>query len=171
MRIELDRLQELGGKFSHVYQAGELLLNDEDARLTGPAELQGRIKRNGQAVELSGELRTRIEVQCGRCLKSVVVPVSADFEERFVPAISWRTEVQHELTEEDLSVSVFDGETIELDEIAREEILLAVPAHVLCREDCQGLCPNCGADKNVSACECWITEVDSRWLALKDLRS
>src|SRR5438132_4672499 len=146
MRIELDRLHEFGSKFSHVYEAGELPLNDEDARIVGPAELQGRIKRKAEAVELSGELRASIEVPCARCLKPVVVPIAAEFSEKFVPAVSWRSEAQHELTEEDLSVSVFDGEAIELDEVAREEILLAVPAHVLCREDCQGLCSNCGVN-------------------------
>ena len=170
MRIELDRLQEFGGRFSHTYQVGELSIDDEETHLTGPAEVQGKIKRSGETVEVSGELRATIEVPCGRCLKSVAVPLTADFDEKFVPAVSWRSEEQHELTEDDLNLSVFDGEAVELDEVVREEILLAVPGHVLCSEDCRGLCPNCGIDRNLGSCQCESKEIDSRWQKLKDLR-
>ena len=170
MRIELDRLQEFGGRFSHIYQAGELSLDDEETRLAGPAEVQGKIKRGGETVEVSGELRTTIEIPCGRCLKAVALPLTANFDEKFVPAVSWRSEEQHELTQEDLNLSVFDSEAVELDEVVREEILLAVPGHVLCSEDCQGLCPNCGIDKNLGSCQCETIEIDSRWQTLKNLR-
>jgi uncharacterized protein len=170
MKIELDRLQELGGRFSHIYQPQELSLDDEDAALAEPADVRGSIKRSGEAVDLRGELRATIEVSCGRCLKPVRIPVNADFEERLIPAVSWSGEPQHELTEDDLNLSVFDGEAIDLDELVREEILLAVPGHVLCREDCQGLCPGCGIDRNLGTCQCETKEIDSRWEELKDFR-
>ncbi len=117
MKIELDRLQELGGRFSHIYQPQELSLDDEDAALAEPADVRGSIKRSGEAVDLRGELRATIEVSCGRCLKPVRIPVNADFEERLIPAVSWSGEPQHELTEDDLNLSVFDGEAIDLDEL------------------------------------------------------
>ena len=170
MRIELDRLREQGGQFSHVYEPGELSLDDEETRLAGPAVVQAKVQRNGEAVELRGELSATIEVFCGRCLKPVVLPLRADFDEKFVPAVSWRREPQHELTEDDLNLSVFDGDAVELDEVVREEILLAVPAQVLCGEDCRGLCPACGADRNLRPCACKTEETDSRWKALENLR-
>ena len=74
------------------------------------------------------------------------------------------------LSEEELSVSVFDGESIDVDEIVKEQILLAVPARTLCREDCQGMCPECGVDLNTGQCNCAVDEVDPRWAALKDLK-
>jgi uncharacterized protein len=74
------------------------------------------------------------------------------------------------LREEDLNLAVFDGEAIELDDLVREEILLAVPAHVLCRHECQGLCPVCGIDRNQGSCQCETTETDSRWQGLKELQ-
>jgi len=170
MKIELDRLQELGGRFSHIYQPQELSLDDEDAALAEPADVRGRIKRSGEAVDLRGVLRATIEVACGRCLKPVRIPVNAEFEERLIPAVSWSGEPQHELTEDDLNLSVFDGEAIDLDQLVREEILLAVPGHVLCREDCQGLCPGCGIDRNLATCQCETEEIDSQWQKLKDFR-
>jgi uncharacterized protein len=170
MRIELDRLEELGGKFSEAYDVESLPLDEEDVRLAEPAEVRGRIRRSGQEVELRGELHAKIESLCSRCLKPVQLPIHAEFAERFVPAVSWRDEEQHELQEEDLNLAVFDGEAIELNDLVREEILLAVPAQILCREDCKGLCPTCGIDRNASSCECAGPGGDSRWEKLKDLR-
>lgn len=170
MRIELDRLEEQGGRFAQVYEVDDLLLDDEEVRLVEPAEIQGRIRRIGTEVELRGKLHARLEAACGRCLKPVEVPISTGFTERFVRAVSWAADEQHELQEEDLNLAVFDGEGIELDDLVREEILLAVPANVLCREDCQGLCPICGIDRNLGHCQCETNEADSRWQKLKELQ-
>jgi len=170
MRIELDRLEEQGGRFSQAYEVDDLPLDDKKVRLVEPAEIQGRVRRVGTEVELRGRLCAKLEVPCGRCLNPVEVPISTGFTERFVRAVSWAADEQHELQEEDLNLAVFDGEGIELDDLAREEILLAVPANVLCREDCQGLCPTCGTDRNQANCQCETDEVDSRWQKLKDLQ-
>ena len=154
MRIELDGLEEQGGKFSRVYEVDDLPLDEEEVRLVEPAEIQGHARRVGTEVELRGRVTARLEVTCGRCLNPVEVPISTGFTERFVRAVSWAADEQHELQEEDLNVSVFDGAGIELDDLAREEILLAVPANVLCRDDCRGLCPTCGNDRNQGDCQC-----------------
>jgi uncharacterized protein len=170
MRIELDKLEERGGKFERLYEANQLPLDDPEVRLVEPAEVSGRIRRKGADVELRGQLHTKLEVPCGRCLQPVELPISTEFNERFVRTISWAAEEQHELGAEDLNISVFDDEGIELDALVREEILLAVPVNVLCREDCQGLCPLCGIDRNMDNCQCDNDEVDSRWQKLKELQ-
>ncbi|HVS81555.1 MAG TPA: DUF177 domain-containing protein [Pyrinomonadaceae bacterium] len=167
----MDRLEELGGKFSQSYEVDSLPLDDRDIRLTEPAEVRGRIKRSGSEVELRGELHAKIEAVCSRCLKPVELPIHAEFAERFVPAVSWRAEEQHELREEDLNLAVFDGEAIELNDLVREEILLAMPGHVLCSEDCRGLCPICGIDRNAGTCPCESADGDLRWKKLKELQS
>ena len=171
MRIELDKLEEFGGKFSRVYGINQLSLDDREVRLIDPALVHGRIKRSSNEVELSGELTASIEAPCGRCLQPVRLPIHSEFAERFVPAVSWRAEEQHELHEEDLNLAVFDGEAIDLEDVVREEILLALPGHILCSEDCKGLCPICGIDRNVSSCQCENKMIDSRWNKLKELRT
>ena len=170
MRIELDKLEEQGGKFTQVYEAHELPLDEPDIRLVEPAEVSGRIQRDGKEVELRGRLHTKLEVVCGRCLKPVELPLATEFKERFVRAVSWAAEEQHQLQAEDLDLAVFDGEGIELDDLVREELLLAVPVNVLCQEDCRGLCPNCGIDRNLNDCQCQSNEIDSRWEKLKELQ-
>ncbi len=169
MRIELDKLEEHGGKFTRLYEANELSLDDPEVRLVEPAQVSARVRLEGKDAELQGKLLAKLEVVCGRCLQPVELPVSAEFHERFVRAVSWAAEEQHEVQAEDLNISVFDGEAIELDDVVREELLLAVPVNVLCREDCRGLCPICGVDRNISSCQCEISEIDSRWQKLKEL--
>jgi uncharacterized protein len=170
MRIELDKLKEHGGKFERLYDTNELPLDDPEVRLVEPAEVSGRVRREGTEVALSGQLQAKLEVVCGRCLQPVELPISADFSERFVRTVSWAAEEQHELQPEDLNISVFDGEGLELDDLVREELLLAVPVNVLCRDDCKGLCPSCGIDRNLSQCQCEAEEIDSRWQKLKELQ-
>jgi uncharacterized protein len=169
MRLELENLEN-DGAFARGYEPDELSLEVEDVRLAERVEVNGRGRRTSDAIQVSGALKTKVETPCARCLKPVVVPIATQFSERFVTAVSWRSEEQHELDREDLDLALFDGESIDLDQLVREEIVLAVPTQVLCREDCKGLCPTCGIDRNLAACECEARSVDSRWEKLKDLR-
>ena len=169
MRIELERLEELGGRFSQIYETSALPFDEADLRLVEPIKVHGRARRKNGEVEVRGNLQTSVTVPCGRCLKPVELPIDVKFTERFVPRVSWRDEEQHELREEDLDLAVFAGDAIELDDLVTEEILLAIPGHVLCSEGCKGLCPVCGVDRNLESCDCESKEVDSRWDKLKEL--
>jgi len=170
MRIELEKLDETGGKFSRAYEADGLKFDGHDLTLIEPVIVDGRVRRKGVEVELRGNLRTKVAVACGRCLKAVEIPIEVEFAERFTPAVSWKDEEQHELSEQDLDLSAFDGEGIELDDLVKEEIMLAMPGHVLCSEECKGLCPNCGVNFNVGSCDCATRQIDPRWEKLKDLK-
>jgi uncharacterized protein len=170
MRIELENLEHGGGAFSREYAAGDLKFDEPELSLVEPVRVAGRIRRRNEEVELQGTLVTRAAVACGRCLKPVEFPIDVKFAERFAPAVAWRDEEQHELQQEDLNLAVFDGEAIELDDLVKEEILLAMPGHILCDEKCKGLCPHCGANLNETSCDCATNQIDSRWEKLKDLQ-
>jgi uncharacterized protein len=73
------------------------------------------------------------------------------------------------LLDEDLTLSVFDGAVIDVDDLVREQLLLALPAQVLCQDECKGLCPICGGDKNLKNCNCQEAEIDPRWAGLKEI--
>lgn len=170
MQIELDKLEEHGGRFSRVYARDDLALDDSDFHLIDEVKVEGRTRRAGNEVELNGRLNTQVEAPCARCLKPVRWAIETEFSERFVPAVSWRSEELHELSQDDLDLAVFDGEAVNIDEVVREEILLAVPGHLLCSEECKGLCPVCGVDRNSNSCQCESKSSDSRWEILKELR-
>ena len=171
MRIELVNLEQGRGEYAHVYQPDELGSLDERVRVIEPVTVTGKVRVAGTEVFVNGHIETRAEVECDRCLQQIETPVRSDFELEYITGTDYASSQAVELTENDLSISVFDGEAIDVDEIVKEQILLAVPTRMLCRPDCQGICPNCGIDKNTGQCACEDDEVDPRWAALKNLTS
>jgi uncharacterized protein len=169
MRIELAGLESGKGTFAHAYAPGELVLEDERVRLLVPPNVSGELRLKGARVEVSGRLTARVQLECDRCLKPVELPVDSRFKLEYVTAEDYQAQQAVELTEEDLDLSVFDGEAIDLDELVTEELLLAIPDHVLCNDNCKGICPVCGKDRNSVDCNCETKEVDPRWAGLKEL--
>ena len=169
MRIELENLEGSKGDFAHVYQPDELNPVDERVSLIAPAAVSGKVRLSGNEVFVNGHVETRAQVECDRCLKPVELPVNADFALEYISDSEYESSQVAELTEEEMSVSVFDGAAIDVDEIVKEQILLAVPTRMLCREDCKGICPECGADRNTGECNCVTNDIDPRWAALKNL--
>ena len=170
MRIELENLEGGKGDFAHVYQPEELNPVDERVQLTEPAAVTGKVRLAGNEVFVNGHVETRAQVECDRCLKPIDLPVSADFALEYITGAEYESSSgAAELTEAEMSVSVFDGEAIDVDEVVKEQILLAVPTRMLCREDCKGICPECGTDLNSGECNCVKDDIDPRWAALKNL--
>ena len=169
MQIELINLEDGRGDFAHAYKPEELDLGDERVRLCGPTTVQGKVRLAGTELFVNGHVDSCVEVDCDRCLKPIQVPVKNDFELEYITGTEYETNRNVELTEDLMSVSVFDGEVVDVDEIVKEQIWLAVPTRALCREDCKGFCPTCGKDQNLGECSCVQKEVDPRWAGLKDL--
>jgi len=171
VRIELDSLTGSKGAFKHVYAPGELDFTDSRVRLTGLPEVSGSLALKGKELGVQGKLRAQAEVDCDRCLTSVAVPVETHFSLRYLTQVDYESAEAVELEEPDLIVSIFDGEVLDVDALVREQLLLAVPDYQLCREDCRGLCPQCGGDRNSNQCGHEEAVVDPRWESLKNLRS
>ena len=170
MRIELENLEGGQGDFAYVYQPDELNPVDERVRLTASAAVTGKVRLSGNEVFVNGHVDTRAQVECDRCLQPVEAPVSADFALEYITGSEYESSEVPELTDAEMSVSVFDGEALDVDEIVKEQILLAVPTRMLCREDCKGICPECGIDRNTGECNCVADDIDPRWAALKNLK-
>ena len=171
MRIELEKLESGRGDFAHIYPPEEVGSVDERIELTQPAEVNGTVKRSGNEVFVTGHVETRAQLECDRCLKPLELPVSSDFALEYITGEDYESSSVAALSEEEMSVSVFDGQTIDVDEIVKEQILLAVPVRTLCSPDCKGICPECGIDLNTGRCKCAADEVDPRWAALKNLKN
>ena len=119
---------------------------------------------------LVGNLETELELACSRCLEPYRFPLSAPFDLRYLPASSAVfAEGEHELDEDDLEISYYRDDQIDLNDLLREQFYLALPMKPLCREDCRGLCPECGIDRNEESCDWTLREPDPRWQALRDL--
>jgi uncharacterized protein len=169
MRIELASLENGKGTFAHAYAPGELVLEDERVRLPGAPTVSGEVRQAGRRALVKGRVSGRLAVECDRCLKAIEVAVDSAFQLEYVTPEDYQAQQAIELTEDDLDLSTFDGEVLDVDELVTEELLLAVPDQILCSENCKGICVTCGADRNAAECGCESQQVDPRWAGLKEL--
>ena len=130
----------------------------EDPELQGvlaPVEIRGEYWYDGERLHWEGELTTRMRGVCTRCLDEFEREVRVPVYERFVRE-----------PEKDADALGYDGLTVDVRSLVRDTLLIEEPVQVLCREDCQGLCPHCGTNLNKGSCDCSDTGIDPRWAAL-----
>jgi len=171
-RMLLD-LSHLRGDAEHIdrqYEPEAFALAGEDFRLAAPVHLVADVRKDARKVRLTGRVQTRLECDCSRCLEPFEIPVSADLDSLFLPAAENAGEDEREVSEEDLGVSFYRDEQIDLGEVMREQFILALPMKPLCREDCQGLCPVCGVNRNREDCGGHEGWVDPRLEPLRKLK-
>jgi uncharacterized protein len=145
--------------------AVQLRLGGQDYRVEPPEpEVELRISRSLSGVHL--RLRTEVELvgPCWRCLEEARVRLAVESEE--FAAEGRPTDAPFD---EDLDSAYVDALRLDVAGWARDAIAEAVPATILCREDCAGLCPTCGANRNAGDCGCVVVETDPRWDALREL--
>jgi uncharacterized protein len=164
--------------FEEKIQPGTIDFGNE-VRQRKPLESAGRAElveehhgkhRVVKDIRLRGKLSVELELQCARCLEPVERKIARDFELLYRPlgADAGRDELS--VTDAEAEIGYYQGEGILLEDVLREQVLLALPLKVTCREDCKGLCPHCGKNLNQEQCFCAEPLEDPRWAALKDIR-
>ncbi|MCS6951241.1 MAG: DUF177 domain-containing protein [Bryobacterales bacterium] len=133
---------------------------------SGSAEL---IPNSGGEIRVRGRLTVCMQAECDRCLEPASFPLDLAFDLFYEPLTSSPRVEEVELSESDCEVAFYQGEGLELEDVLREQILLALPMRRICREDCKGICPQCGQNRNLAPCACRPQAVDDRWAALRDL--
>lgn len=171
MRIEVENLTAAATPCEHTYGPEEMELEEEGARVLTETAVRGGATRKGERVRLRGEIKTEVELLCDRCAAPERAPLAVEFDTSFIPQEVEAVKAENvELAAEDLLLSSYEGDAVDLDELVREQILLALPSRHLCREDCKGLCQKCGANLNAGQCSCEQGEADPRWAALAELK-
>jgi uncharacterized protein len=127
---------------------------DQILGLDGPLESRIAISKAGTKYVLEGHLKGVLRVRCDRCIEPYHYDLESSFRLFLALAPAGADESELELSEEDLSVDFVVGDEINLDEIVKEQVYLSLPMKTVCREECAGLCPICGANLNEEACEC-----------------
>ena len=161
LSFDIRSLEARAAQVAGTLHPDDSIWEDADQRPSEPIQVEGRLSPAGQSrFYLSGHISGQVAMECRRCLTGVTEDVSDELHAVFAP--SGDTEV------DDPDVFDFDpqGRDLDLRPAVRESWLLAVPAFAECREDCKGLCPNCGADLNEGECACEPAR-DSRWDALR----
>ena len=162
--VGLGDLRDLRGARRVVRRArlAEALVADVDSRVPAGAEAEAEVLLEAfdGGVSVSGQVSSRWEGECRRCLCPVEGAVVTDVREIFRRGGS-ADEGTYPMTED----------RVNLREMVLDSLFSALPVLPLCREDCLGICPRCGADRNVAPCDCRRADVDRRWTALDVLRA
>ena len=108
-----------------------------------PAVVTGSAQSIGDSIILHGSIQTTAHARCANCLAPASAELEVEFRETFL----------HGETSDDPDLFSYEGSKVELDQMVLSVVILALPMRFLCREDCQGFCPQCGMDKNLCTCQ------------------
>jgi uncharacterized protein len=153
-----------GKWFTQCLQAGD----QPDFNLRR-VDVKCRITKASSTIFIKGDLSVLLGLCCSRCLENVTLPAEADFSYTLVP-MKQETKEDLELQADELEISYYQDDIIDLTPIVCEQIILQIPIKPLCSEDCKGLCPHCGLNMNVASCNCHSEFVDPRLAALKNIK-
>ena len=152
------------------YAPGAVDYHTSDFRQVDPLEVRATAELVEGQIRISGELHTRLELVCARCLEPVLEEVSREFDLFYRPMQSMTREEEFRLKLDDTEIAFFEGEGLFLADVLAEQVLLAIPMKVICRSDCRGLCPHCGANLNTDECRCEAHGADARLAPLSRLK-
>ena len=189
MLVKIEEIREEGLRVNKEMSL-ELLgaaLDQSGFRAIEPLAFSASLRKVSGGVLLEGKFTSRVVAPCKRCLAEAKLDLPVSFTLNLIPESLARGEDvldEDELEEKDrghgenggsftlndVDEEVFDGKLINLEPIVREQVLLALPMNALCREDCRGLCTQCGQNLNEKQCSCAATFVDPRFAALKNIK-
>jgi len=121
-----------------------------------------RLEALVDGIHVSGTLEGFIDIECARCLRATTSPITVPLDDVYLP--------QGEDEADGETFEIADDETIDLEPAVRDALVLALPLNPLCKDECKGLCPECGADRNTTDCGHTGSKDDDRWEPLKRLR-
>ena len=170
MQLDLTRYRRPLSTFARTFESHELGDERDAYKIVAPVQVAFDIHKDKDKFRLVGRVATGLELSCSRCLEPFCLSVDAPFDVRLLPASDASPADEREVGEEDLETGYYRDNQIDLNELLREQFYLALPMKPLCREECRGLCPQCGTDLNTAACDCAPAWDDPRLAALKHLK-
>lgn len=170
MKIRLDKIGDEPLEWREETSLSAASLEREQLLELGPIESSGRVWIESPGYCLEAKISYDQTVACDRCLAPIVQTIESDVRLTLVVGSPERVEEEIELTQDDLETLYVTEEELDTREIVREQVQLNVPMRILCKQDCRGLCPNCGVNRNHESCECEQAPTDPRWEVLRGLK-
>lgn len=164
-----------GKAIDAALEAETLRVEGEDEFSLQAGHLSGRVEKgDDKSVHFRGRLQARLGMHCGRCLEAFVRDLDEPLDLFYLPrSQSDEAEEQEqdvELSDRDMVVAYYAEDRVDLGEMVREQLHLTMPLRRICREECRGLCPSCGVNRNTGTCDCRPTETaDERLAPLRKL--
>ena len=132
----------------------------EEIRAIEKVSVEGVAISENDVIVINASIKTKLKLNCSRCLDTFIYPIDIDIEERFTKS--------KELQEDEELIFVED-DTLDIIQIVENCIISTLPIKRLCKEDCKGLCSQCGTNKNIKECQCDDFDVDIRLAKLREL--
>jgi uncharacterized protein len=163
-------LQQGQVRFHETFPPGVIEF-PEQLRQSSPLESHGlaQLSSATMEIEVKGRLKVEMEADCDRCLERAAFAIDTDFVLVYRPT-ALAPEREIELTDvQEREIGFYNGEGIQLADVLREQIILCLPMQKVCRDDCKGICPMCGQNRNTSECGCHAELRDDRWAGLREM--
>ena len=162
MKIQISDIisgKDRSKKIDEIFEIESFEFEGDIIKSITPCKVSGVMNSDGDILVIRANIKTDLEMVCSRCLDTFIYPIDIDIEERFTN--------NKELQDEE--IMFVDGDTLNITEIIENSIISTLPIKRLCKEDCKGLCSQCGANKNVENCSCLDYDVDVRLAKLREL--
>ena len=159
-------------RFDETFRAGQIdfagdeLEQESLLRAAGEAAL---VPHSPGEVRIRGRYSVEITAACDRCLERTRYPLGASFDLYYRPVETIACEEEVGIDEAESEIGFYEGGGIELEDVLREQVLLALPMQRICSDTCKGICPVCGQNRNEAACDCKVESGAAHWHALRDI--
>jgi uncharacterized protein len=179
MQIRTEQIKEDGLTLEfeekpEVFPVLSEMIAQGECQFAAPIKTALRAIRIGDMIEVTGKIDTQVRLPCGRCLEEYETPLKSRFDITYVQRIPGAPEEEQieeiEIKAADMGLIYFQGEDIDLRDGIQEQVILALPIKVLCRENCKGLCASCGHDLNKGDCGCGRQPLNGKFAVLKNLK-
>lgn len=170
MFLDINELAVRKIRIRRSYAPGTVDYHSGEFRQAEPLEVRATAELVEGQIRITGELQTRLELVCARCLEPVHEEVAREFDLYYRPIASITKEEEVRLKNDDTEIAFFEGQGLFLTDVLAEQVLLALPMKVICRSDCRGLCHQCGVNLNNEECRCETHSADPRMAPLARLR-
>ncbi len=173
MFLSVKALEVRKVSFNTDFPPGEIDFLEDTIRQITPLHAEGEAELLDDTlgeIRIQGKLSVGLECDCDRCLEPVKFPVESQFDLFYRPMTEDDAPPEKALDAGEVEIGFYEDGGVELGEILREHILLSLPMQKICREECKGICPVCGRNRNTGSCECEVKPADDRWSALQAIK-
>jgi uncharacterized protein len=167
--LDVSQMREARARVDRTYAASAVVSDDEVYSVVAPITLGLDVHRDRDQFRLVGQVTTTLELTCSRCLEQFQTQAAESFDVVFLPHREDAGDTDLKIEDDDLTTTYYRDHVIDLGQIMQEQFYLAVPMKPLCREDCRGLCANCGTNLNNGSCGCTTTWHDPQLEVLRAL--
>jgi uncharacterized protein len=159
-------------RFDETFPPGEIDFSGSEVTQTAPLDVKGvaeLLHNTGGEVRIQGRMTTTVEAVCDRCLGTARYTIDAPFDLFYRPEEDLPSEDEFAIDEGEAEIAYYNEPGLILEDILNEQIALQLPMQRVCEENCEGICPICGVNRNETSCRCTEVPADDRWSALRNL--